>query len=111
MLDVTSILTHTGARHMWARTCISRKVYQVLSPCKRHCHWANRAGDPHNLGPWGKLATSAWKDDLPIPLMFMTFRKDASVRTKRRYAVVSQKCRGGTRRLLLSEGSGVQEKV
>src|SRR6266487_4244234 len=36
MLDATNIPTRTGARHMWDRTCIPRKVYQVLSPCKRH---------------------------------------------------------------------------
>src|SRR5512132_1736448 len=36
MLDVANIPTHPGARHMWGHTCIPRKVYQVLYPCKRH---------------------------------------------------------------------------
>jgi hypothetical protein len=36
MLDVANIPIHPGARHLWGHTCILRKVYQVLYPCKRH---------------------------------------------------------------------------
>jgi hypothetical protein len=82
---VIGLLTAMGG----TRAC-PLPIQTLLSIGYGPCHWANRAGNLHNLGPWGKLATSAWKDDLPIPLMFRTFRKDASVRTKRRYAVVSQ---------------------